>query len=122
MIYRQEWNLLRNNRVADPNPRAQVIEDLISFIKSNQQQGYEIILAGDAYESMRKLSKIKGFGKLMDQCQLQDFHRHLPLTATHSSGSQPIDCIVGSALISDYVIRAGYTAFYIREAKYLLVS
>jgi hypothetical protein len=121
-IYRQEWNLLRNNGVADPNPRAQVIEDLISFIKSNQQQGYEIILAGDAYESMRKLSKIKGFGKLMDQCQLQDFHRHLPLTATHSSGSQPIDCIVGSALISDYVIRAGYTAFYIREAKYLLVS
>jgi hypothetical protein len=81
MIYRQEWNLLRNNRVADPNPRAQVIEDLISFIKSNQQQGYEIILlAGDANESMQNLSKTKGFGKLMDQCQLQDFHRHLPLT------------------------------------------
>jgi hypothetical protein len=67
-IYRQEWNLLWNNGAVNPNPRTQVIEDLISFIQSNQQQGYKIILAGDANESMRNLSKTKGFGKLMDQC------------------------------------------------------
>jgi hypothetical protein len=40
-VYQQEWNLLRNNGDENPNPREQVIEDLISFIKANQEQEYE---------------------------------------------------------------------------------
>ena len=55
-VHHQEWNLLRNKGVEDPNPRDQVIEDLISFIKVNQEQEYEIILAADANENMRALS------------------------------------------------------------------
>lgn len=111
-VFKQEWNMLRNNGMENPNPRSQVIEDLTSFIKSKQKDGYKILLAGDVNRSMRKLSKQKGFGKLMEACQLRDLHGHLESTATHTSGSQPIDCIVGSTLISDHVIRAGYTAFY----------
>jgi hypothetical protein len=61
---------------------------------------------------MQKLSKKKGFGKVMEACQLCNLHGHLEPTATHVSGSQPINCIVGSALIRDHVIREGYTAFY----------
>jgi hypothetical protein len=61
---------------------------------------------------MQKLTKKRGLGKLMEACQLRDFHLHLPKTATQASGSQPIDCIIGSTIISEHVIRAGYTAFY----------
>jgi hypothetical protein len=110
-VHHQEWNLLRNKGVEDPNPRDQVIEDLISFIKANQEQEYEIILAADANENMRALSTRKGFGKLMQACQLKDLHADLPCTETHIEGSKPIDCILGSAKISGHVIRAGYTAF-----------
>jgi hypothetical protein len=91
--------MLRNHGMENPNPRSQIIDDLTSFlIKSNQQDGYEILLAGDANESMQKLSKTKGLGKLMEACQLRDLHRHIESTATHVSGSQPIDCIVGSPI------------------------
>jgi hypothetical protein len=92
----------------NPNPREQVIEDLISFIKANQEQEYEIILAADANENMRALSRRQGFGKMMQNCQLKDLHAQLPLTETHIEGSKPIDCILGSAKISSHVIQAGY--------------
>jgi hypothetical protein len=111
-VFQQEWNLLRNKGVEKPKPRDQVVDDLITFIKTNQEQGFEILLAADANENMRALTQHRGFGKLLQACQLKDLHAHLPLTATHADGSTPIDCILGSSKISDHVIRAGYTEFY----------
>jgi len=96
----------------DPNPRDQLIEDLISFIKTNQATGFEIHLMGDANEDMRKVTRQKGIGKLMHECQLQDLHAHHAPVATHINGSTTIDCMLGSAILAGHVLRSGYTAFY----------
>jgi hypothetical protein len=42
--FQQEWNLLRNKGIEKPKPRDQVVDELITFIKTNQEQGYEILL------------------------------------------------------------------------------
>ena len=111
-VFQQEWQMLRNKGVDNPNPREQVVDDIINFVKTNQEQGWEVIVSGDVNEDMRALSFKKGIGKLMRECQLYDLHGHLPKTATHISGSTPIDCMIGSAIIKTYVKRAGYTAFH----------
>jgi len=111
-VFQQEWHILREKGFDDPNPREQLIDDMISFIATNQEAGYEILLMGDANENMRGLTAKRGIGRLIQACQLRDLHFHHPHTATHVNGSDPIDCMLGSAKLTDFVQGSGYNAFY----------
>ena len=56
-VYRQQWTMLRTEKIDNPDPRTQFDKDFLIFIRQLQQQSHRLIIVGDFNET-RNRSKL----------------------------------------------------------------
>ena len=90
--YHQEHMMLSKKGHPSPNPRAQLIANMIQFIQSHQSKGWEILLMIDANEAVDNSSQ--GIASVMCACALynimQDTHPEIELLVTYNRGTKTI--------------------------------
>jgi hypothetical protein len=107
--YQQQWRILRNRGVENPDPRAQMLHDLKSKVLEWTHKQYEVILMWDANECLQKpRSSLKRF---MEQTNLVSAHLDTP-PATYTRGSSCIDYIMTTPRAQLAITAAGHTSFY----------
>jgi hypothetical protein len=107
--YQQQWRLLRNKNVSNPDPRAQHLKDLTIEIKKWKNKNCEIILMWDANETITlQKSKLHQF---LYNNNLAPIHNILP-TASYARGSICIDFIMATPKIPESITKTGYTSFF----------
>ena len=74
--YSQQCHILNIRGNQNPNPREEIINNLIEFINNLKQSGHQIILSIDANEEIKEnQQKNYGIQKLLKQTQLIDAHK-----------------------------------------------
>jgi hypothetical protein len=107
--YQQQWRILRNKGIKNPDPREQMLHDLKSKILEWTDKQYEVILMWDANECLHKpRSPLKRF---MEQTNLVIAHTNLP-PATYTRGTSCIDYVMTTPRTHLAIIAAGHTSFY----------
>jgi exonuclease III len=117
--YHQQENILRLEHKADGRPRKHFQKDLISLLKTWQQNGESIILVGDLNEPL--VPDSSNMAKVAQDLDLVDIfhhrHPHLPAPATYIRGSQRIDYALISQDICTSVTACGYEPFHYRTTS-----
>ena len=111
-FYMQQWSLLRERDVTNPQPRKQFYRDLDTVLTSLRNSGNSIVLAGDFNESLG--DDAHGLDRIVIKHQLTDSvaHRHGPYTTTtYSRGSKCLDYIFVSHDLLPSVQRCGILPF-----------
>jgi len=109
----QQTHLLLQQGVPNPDPKTQFITDLISQVQQWRASGAEVLIGMDANEDVdNPHSKI---ARIFRETDLIDLHHHrypsLPKPATYQRGSQPIDIMIGSKLLSTALLHAWMLPF-----------
>jgi hypothetical protein len=100
--YQQQWRLMRNNGVAKPEPRQQLLNDLSTELKRIQTSGDEVILMWDANEVVEDYKS--ALPEFMHNHQLSNLLGNGNLQpATYHRGSKCIDFILGTQKIQSAV-------------------
>jgi hypothetical protein len=109
----QQWVLLRESGVKNPDPIKTFYQDLEAQLKAWIGEGSEILLMIDANEHVGE--KPGGFTSLLGRLEMTDLvrHRHPSATEpnTHIQGSQRIDYIFGTPKIREHCTAAGILPF-----------
>jgi len=109
----QQTRLLLQQGVQQPDPKIQFITDLISQVQKWRAAGAEVLIGMDANEDMNNpQSKI---ARIFRETDLLDLHQHrypaMKKPATHQRGSNPIDLMLGSRLLSTALLHAWMLPF-----------
>ncbi len=109
----QQTQILLQQGVTNPNPRAQFISNLIQQITTWRHQNKEVLIGMDANENVDDpRSKIMCLFAETDLIDLH-YHRH-PATmklASHQQGSHPIHLMIGSPLLTSSLTHAWILPF-----------
>lgn len=112
--YLQQEYMLSLEGFVSPDPRKQVILDLMQSIKEWQSSNDEVLVSMDVNEQIGDTAH--GLTLLMRECKLIDlFHHHhgtYPDFETFDLGSKRLDYIIGSASLLPFTTRCGYLPFY----------
>jgi hypothetical protein len=110
----QQWTLLREQGVKEPDPIKEFYKDLTEQLIKWQHQGYEIILMIDANEVIG--SKPGGLTDIAIQLNMADLialhHGIKNEPNTHIRGSKRIDYILGTQRVQDCCTHSGILPFY----------
>jgi hypothetical protein len=101
----QQWRKLRAKGIENPNPRQQILTDLITFVKPYEQAGNEVLIMLDVNDSIDSAH----MDKFMDELNLCNLMcDYIPATppTTYQRGRNRIDHIVGTMGINLAMIRA----------------
>jgi len=109
----QQTRLLLKQGIQQPDPKTQFITDLILQVKTWRTAGAEVLIGMDANEDVdNPQAKITRFFRETD---LLDLHHHrypaVKKPVTHQHGSDPIDIMLGSRLLSTALIHAWMLPF-----------
>jgi hypothetical protein len=113
-FYDQQHALLLSSGIKKPNIRKQFVIDIVKFIQKLQSEGHEIILSLDANEATVDQPDKHGIDLILQSCHLTDLHTlgHSTPPATYKYGfNRRIDYMLGSELIAESVVHAGYLPF-----------
>jgi hypothetical protein len=109
----QQWILLREKGVVNPDPVKIFYQDLLQLLNKWKDNGYEIILLIDANETLGENSG--GLNHIVRQIELTDLilHKHPQLqeTNTYARGSKQIDYILGTQRVREFCSAAGMLPF-----------
>ena len=111
-FYMQQWSLLRDRDITNPQPRKQFYRDLDTVLTSLCNNGKSIVLAGDFNESLG--DDPQGLDRIVIKHQLTDSiaQRHGPYTTTtYSRGSKCLDYIFVSHDLLPSIQRCGILPF-----------
>ena len=123
--FSQQWSLLREQGILEPNPRRQFIKDLDKVISVFHSNHHKIILCGDFNESIG--DNIHGLDSIITKYNLTDAiqHQHGHHTvSTYSRGNKCLDYIFVSQNILpsiqqsailpfNYVVSSDHRAIYV---------
>jgi len=109
----QQTRLLLQQGFQQPDPKIQFITDLISQVQTWRAAGAEVLISMDANKNVdHPQSKI---ARIFRETDLLDLHHHrypaTPKPATHQSGSNPINIMLGSPLLSTALIHTWMLPF-----------
>ena len=111
--YTQQYTAMREEGIASPNPRKQILADLLSLIDAKRLEGFRPILMMDAngdYTSVKAQDRDKDLESFIRDANLVDhFHEKFP-DPTHSYvyGSKRLDYILVDPALVDAIERIGY--------------
>jgi exonuclease III len=109
----QQWTLLRESGMKDPDPIKIFYTDLEKFLAGWIAKGTEIILMLDANETIGE--KPGGLARVLGKIGLTDLlQHHHPNNGdqyTYARGSKQIDYILGTAKVRSHCTRAGLLPF-----------
>jgi hypothetical protein len=110
----QQSEVMKNQGIKNPEPRAKVLEDLGARINELKATGEEIIIMMDANDTMQKANS--ELTKWVERLDLVDPHVLKHGTeeepATHERGSERIDYIFMTDKISEFLVAAGILEFH----------
>ena len=109
----QQWSLLKQAGILNPNPRKQFFTDLATQVKKWIGSNCEVCVMMDANKVLEdKEGNLKSF---LDQTSLVDVHRHFHGAdhepATYIRGSKKIDHILCTQGFLDCVTKSGIESF-----------
>ena len=113
--FTQQYHLLKlANPHATPNPQQQFLTDLRTRINKLKSDGHEIVVMLDANDTLQNHQST--FTSWVRSVNLVDVHMHFHGTddepATHSRGSNRIDYILATPVITDYIENCGILPFH----------
>jgi hypothetical protein len=112
--YHQQWHLIRHKGDPNPQPRKQLITDLITEIQKWQRSGADIILGGDFNEKLG--DSPEGLARLITKCELVDPHAANHGTAqepsTYSRGTKRLDYVFISPRVLPFIQHCGIDPFH----------
>jgi len=98
MAYTQQYNVLIEQNVLNPNPRKQFVTDIINFVQ-RWQTTHDILLCLDTNDNTSE-SRDKGIERILDETALIDLHNNwhpgLHPPAMHNRGRLTIDYCLGT--------------------------
>ena len=106
--YRQQYVALRGEGIINPNPRAQILNDLHALITEKRAQGYRPILLIDANGDYTT-GRDTGLANFVSKTQLCDpFHDRFGHTRTYLHGKSRLDYIFMDAALVHSISHIGY--------------
>ena len=90
-VLRQQWTILRNKGIRNPNPRKQFDIDLTKMIASIMEKGHQVILFGDFNETKDQSDLFQSLYNLGLRDMVDNRHRNLPKFRSYARGNQVID-------------------------------
>ncbi len=109
----QQWSLLKQAGVTNPNPRKQFFSDLAAKVKQWTGKNWEVCIMLDANEAHD--DREAGLSGFLDQTALTDvhcyFHGFSGEPATYNQGTRKIDHILCTQGLLDCVGTCGIEAF-----------
>jgi hypothetical protein len=106
----QQWRRLRAQGIENPNPRQQLLDDLLTFAKTHEGAGNEVIIMMDANARIDD----PDIDKFMDELNMYDLMAdYLPDTQppTYQRGQHKIDHIIGTIGVLTAMTGAGILPF-----------
>ena len=106
----QQWRRLRAQGIENPNPRQQMLDDLLTFAKTHEGAGNEVIIMMDANARIDD----PDIDKFMDELNMYDLMAdYLPDTQppTYQRGQHKIDHIIGTIGVLTAMTGAGILPF-----------
>ena len=117
--YHQQENILRLEHKADGRPRKNFQTELISLLKTWQNNGESIILVGDLNEPL--VPDTSNMAKVVQDLDLVDIfrhrHPHLPEPATYIRERHRIDYALLSQDLCTSITACGYEPFHYRTTS-----
>lgn len=107
--YSQQWRILRKKNANRPDPRKQLIDDLIQQMRIWQNENMEVIMGIDANEPIDKPNS--DILRLMNNTNLTTLDTHQYFPATHNPGTSCIDFILATPTILQATKQFGYLPF-----------
>ena len=110
-VYQQQYSLMRDAGITNPNPRKQLLKDIASLISIHRQDGYKPILMidanGDYLTSSRPDVDLAQF--LIDTGLSDPFYNKFSITPrTTINGTKRIDYIFTDPQLAPSILRTGY--------------
>jgi hypothetical protein len=114
--FNQQYIGLQNKGYTNPNPRQQIIDDLIIQIKKLTKSEKDYLMIGIDANADITIDK-KGLQKLCKECDLVDMYESIHTEdnenfPTHINGSKRIDYILCTTNLLHHVQKVGYIPFH----------
>eukprot|EP01082_Thalassiosira_pseudonana_P012507 g11093.t1 g11093 contig5:73613-75625(-) len=109
--YMQQYTAMLSAGITRPNPRQQILDDLLHLITSKREQGFRPILLMDANEDWVTNSHGKNqLADFMAAANLQDafYERHQQSPPTYTRGNSRLDYILVDPVALPCIRRVGY--------------
>jgi hypothetical protein len=109
--FTQQWHIIKRNSpgITDIDPRKKMWEDLSTRIQKLKDIGHELIVMMDANDSLKQFNS--SLSDFVRKCELIDIiaerHGTEDEPPTYSRGSQRIDYIFTTPLLSEYTVACG---------------
>jgi hypothetical protein len=108
--YQQQWRILNEQGTAQPEPRKQMLQDLLKYITELREMHDEIILLWDANGDLKTNKEIT---QLLNESPLHNLMSSSHDTfSTYLRGKKIIDHIWGTDIILQNIRRNGFSAFH----------
>ena len=90
-VYKQQWSMLRQENIDNPDPRKQFDIDFIDFITTLQDQSHRMIIVGDFNETRTRSKLFQSLYQLGLQDMVYSRHNDVPQFRSCNKGNNVID-------------------------------
>jgi hypothetical protein len=109
--YQQQMNAIKNKGIINPNPRQQLLDNLITEINKFNNANKKTFITIDANEGLfTRNSNLWLFLAQTDMVSLVQHPQHYP--PTHIRGTRCIDFILGTKSLQQHIMQSGITSLY----------
>ena len=116
-VYNQQWTMMRNEDMEQPEPRKQFDEDFVKFIQSLQEKAHRMIIVGDFNETRNKsklLRELQSMG-LIDV--ISSRHANTPPFRSCNKGNNIIDHAICSHSLLSSITSSSYEPFLLNTTS-----